>query len=371
MTASLRPISGSVREVQALLEPWVRFGGDPILVRTSGSTGEPKDVVLSRAAVLASARATQASLGGPGRWLLDLPVSGVAGLQVLVRSALAGTDPVVVSEHADLEAAVAALVGSRCYASLVPTQLHQLAAEGRLGLLSGLDALLVGGASADTELLDRARAAGITVVRTYGMTETCGGCVYDGLPLDGVKMQVDDDGQVLLAGPMLFDGYVDEPPRQGEWFATADRGEIDDRGRLHVLGRVDDVVISGGVNVPLPAVERALRLVDGVGDVAVVGVDDREWGSRVVAAVVPADAVCLDGLSLNELRDAVSEGGLPREWAPRQVLLVDELPLLAGGRIDRAHLRQIAVSSAPPHSRTPDSPTRPGQADATASATGV
>ena len=365
MTASLRPVTGTTREVQELLEPWVRFGGDPIVVHTSGSTGEPKQVVLSHAAVLASARATQARLGGPGRWLLDLPVSSIAGLQVLVRSVLAGTDPVLVSEHDDLESAVDALVGSRTYGSLVPTQLYRLDADERLGVLAGLDALLVGGAATDPALLDRARAAGVNVVRTYGMTETCGGCVYDGIPLDGVRMRIDDNGQVLLSGPMLFDGYVDDP-REGEWFATADRGEVDQEGRLWILGRVDDVVISGGLNVPLPAVERALRLVESVGDVAVVGVDDPEWGGRVVAAVVPADALCLDGLRLDLLRDAVTEGGLPREWAPRQLLLVDELPLVPGGKIDRARLREMATS---PGATSPELP--PDQADATASSTGV
>jgi O-succinylbenzoic acid--CoA ligase len=339
----------------------MHYGGDPIIMRTSGSTGEPRQVVLSRAAVLASARASLERLGGPGQWLLDLPVTGIAGFQVLVRSALSGTDPVVVPEHDDLEAAVAALDGPRRYASLVPTQVHRLDVEGRLGVLAGLDALLVGGASADTALVERARATGVNVVRTYGMTETCGGCVYDGRPLDGVRMRVDDEGQVWIAGPTLFDGYVDEP-WQAEWFPTADRGEIDADGRLHVLGRIDEVVISGGLNVPLPAVERALRLVEPVGDVAVIGVDDREWGTRVVAAVVPADAVCLDGLRLDELRDAVAEAGLPRAWAPRQVMLMDELPLLPGGKVDRGHLRQRASSSNPPAR---------DQADATASSTGV
>lgn len=361
MTASLRPVNGPTREVLALLEPWVRFGGPPIVVRTSGSTGEPKQAVLSHAAVLASARATQARLGGPGRWLLDLPVTGVAGLQVLVRSVLAGADPVVVSEHDDLETALEQLDAPRRYASLVPTQLHRLDADDRLGVLADLDALLVGGAATDPALLDRAKEAGVNVVRTYGMTETCGGCVYEGRPLDGVKLRLDDAGQVMLAGPVLFDGYVDDP-RDDKWFATADRGEIDDEGRLWILGRMDDVVISGGVNVPLTAVARALRKVDGVGDVAVVGVDDPEWGARVVAAVVPADALCLDGLRLDLLRDAVTEGGLPREWAPRQLVLIDELPLVPGGKIDRARLRELASS---PRAD------RPGQADATASSTGV
>lgn len=368
MDASLRPVSGPTRGVQALLEPWVRFGGDPIVVRTSGSTGEPKDVVLSHAAVLASARASHERLGGPGRWLLDLPVTGIAGLQVLVRSALAGTDPVVLSEHPGLESAVAAMPASRRYASLVPTQLHRIDAEGRLGVLAGLDALLVGGASADPDLLERARESGITVVRTYGMTETCGGCVYDGRPLEGVQMRVDDRGQVLVAGPVLFDGYTDEP-HTGEWFATADRGDIDDDGRLHVFGRLDDVIVSGGMNVPLPAVERAMRLVEGVADAAVVGVDDGEWGSRVVAAVVPADAVCLDGLRLDLVRDAVTDGGLRREWAPRQLLMLDAIPLLPGGKTDRARLRELAASAEAARGPAP----APGgrQADAMASATGV
>ena len=336
--------------------PWVRFGGDPIIVRTSGSTGEPKDVVLSHPAVLASARASQERLGGAGRWLLDLPVTGIAGLQVLVRSALAGTDPVIATEHDDLEAAMAAFDGSRRYASLVPTQLHRLDAEGRLDVLADLDALLVGGASADRDLLARARAAGVNVVRTYGMTETCGGCVYDGQPLAGVRVSVDEHGQVLIAGPVLFTGYVGEPPREDEWFATADRGEIDARGGLTVLGRVDDVVVSGGVNIPLPAVETAMRQVEGVADVAVVGVDDAEWGSRVVAGVVPVDAVCLDGLRLDLVRDAVAEGGLPRAWAPRQLVLLDQIPQLSGGKIDRQRLRALAAT---------------GQAEATASVTGV
>jgi O-succinylbenzoic acid--CoA ligase len=365
MTASLRPVTGRTREVQALLEPWVRFGGDPIVVRTSGSTGEPKQVVLSHAAMLASARATQSRLDGPGRWLLDLPISGIAGVQVLVRSILAGTDPVVVDEHSNLEAAVEALTGKRTYGSLVPTQLHRLDAAERLGVLAGLDALLVGGAATDPALVDRARAAGVNVVRTYGMTETCGGCVYDGVPLDNVRMRIADGGQVLLAGPMLFDGYVDRP-RDNDWFQTHDRGEIDEEGRLWILGRIDDVVISGGVNIPLPAVERAMRQVEGVGDVAVVGVDDAQWGSRVVAAVVPADALCLDALRLDLLRDAVTEGGLPREWAPRQLLLVDELPLVPGGKVDRAHLRGMAEATG---ARPPEAP--PDQADATASSTGV
>ncbi|WP_243838782.1 AMP-binding protein [Aeromicrobium yanjiei] len=340
MSASLRPVSGEPREVFALVEEWVREGGEPIVIRTSGSTGEPKDVILSHDAVLASARASLARLGGPGGWLQAMPVTGVGGLQVLVRSALAGLEPVHAAEHPSLADAIRAIPGERRYASLVPTQAHRLVESGSVDVLRSLDALLIGGAAAPQDLLDALE--GVNVVRTYGMSETCGGCVYDGVPLDGVQMRVDETGQVLLAGPVLFDGYADPAAtaavlRDG-WFATADLGEIVD-GRLRVTGRSDDVVISGGVNIALPAVTRALREVDGVRDAIALGAADEEWGARVVAYVVPADAVCLDGLRLDALRDAVQERGLPRSWAPRDVVLLDELPLLPGGKVDRRALQ--------------------------------
>jgi O-succinylbenzoic acid--CoA ligase len=348
-SASLRPVSGSAREVLRLLRPWV--GGDdvgPLVVRTSGSTGEPKDVRLSRDAVLASARATHDRLGGPGRWLLALPVTGVGGLQVLVRSLLAGEEPVLLDDHADLGAALAALAGDgprRRYASLVPTQLHRLAASGRLDLLAPLDAVLVGGAALDPTLREQAASAGVRVVRTYGMSETSGGCVYDGVPLDGVRVRVvdagaDGVGRVQLAGPVLFDGYGDVP-RAGGWFDTADLGSVGADGVLSVVGRADDVVVSGGVNVPLPAVERALRALPEVHDAAVAGVPDPEWGTRVVAVVVPADATCLDAVRADRLRDAFEDAGLSRRWAPREVTLVDAVPLLPGGKVDRLAVRRL------------------------------
>ncbi|MCW2800296.1 MAG: AMP-dependent synthetase [Aeromicrobium sp.] len=342
MSASLQPVAGDPREVLALLEPWLRDGGDPIVIRTSGSTGEPKDVILSHTAVTASATAALDRLGGPGQWLLALPATAVGGLQVLVRSVLSGTDPVLLAEHADLATAIAAMTDERRYASLVPTQLFRLAEEGRLADLAALDAVLLGGAAMPSDLLDQARVAGVRVVRTYGMSETCGGCVYDGLPLDGVRIRIDDDGQVLLGGPVLFDGYADLDAtavvlRDG-WFSTSDLGELDADGRLRVLGRRDDVVISGGINISLPAVTEALRRHEGVRDVAAVGVPDDEWGTRVVAYLVPDDAVCLDGLRLDEVRDTVEAAGLPRTWAPREIVLLDTLPLLAGGKVDRQAL---------------------------------
>jgi O-succinylbenzoic acid--CoA ligase len=348
VTVSLRPVSGEPRELLDLLGLWVREGGDPLVVRTSGSTGAPKDVVLSHRAVLASAYGALERLGGPGQWLLAIPPSGVGGLQVLVRSVVAGTDPVVASEHDDLLAAVAAMGGERRYASLVPTQLHRLAEAGRLGELSGLDAVLLGGAALAAGLRKEAERAGVRVVRTYGMSETCGGCVYDGVPLPGVRVRLDDDRQIHLGGDVLFDGYADPAAtaavlRDG-WFATADLGGLEPDGRLRVVGRADDVVISGGVNIALPAVTEAVRGLEGVRDAAVVGVPDDEWGARVVAFVVPADAVCLDGLRLDAVRDGVTESGLPRTWAPRDVVLVDALPLLPGGKVDRRALQAAAAA---------------------------
>ena len=350
----MRPVAGTPREVLELLRSWVRDGGEPVVVRTSGSTGEPKDVVLSHRAVVTSARASLDRLGGPGGWLSALPPTGVGGLQVLVRSVLAGVDPVLLDDHPDLGAAVAAVPGPRRYASLVPTQVHRLIRDGRAGVLAGLDAVLVGGAAMPADLLESAREAGVTVVRTYGMSETCGGCVYDGIALDGVRLRVDDVGQVQIAGDVLFDGYADAEAtarvlRDG-WFSTADLGEIDPDGRLRVTGRVDDVVVSGGVNVSLPAVTAAVRSMDGVEDAVALGRPDPEWGARVVAFVVPAPVRGgRDVPRLSQVRDAVEAAGLPRTWAPREVQLLDALPQLPGGKIDRQSLlRPPPADESPP-----------------------
>ncbi|WP_370616360.1 AMP-binding protein [Mumia qirimensis] len=341
--AALRPVSGTPPEVEAALRGWLAADADPapLVIRTSGSTGRPKDVLLSRRAITSSAHATHARLGGPGQWLLDLPPQYVAGVQVIARSILSGSAPVVTAEHVGLEEAVAAMTGERTYASLVPTQLHRLAESGRLDVLATLDAVLVGGAALDPALRARAADAGVRVVRTYGMSETSGGCVYDGVPLDGVGLRIDVEHRVWLTGPVLFDGYdgdreaTDEALRDG-WLRTHDLGRLDADGRLQVLGRTDDVVISGGVNVVLPRVAAALRGADGVVDAVVVGVPDPEWGQLVVAVVAGTPA------GVAALRDAVEAAGLPRSWAPRRVVIVDAIPLLDHGKIDRQAVRALA-----------------------------
>lgn len=324
-----------------------------LVVPTSGSTGEPRRVLLEAHALRASADATHARLGGAGRWLLALPLTHVAGLQVLVRSLRAGTRPVVVGEPAD-PAALAAAVESasgyadRLYTSLVPTQLRRALDDTRAAAtLRRLDAILVGGAAVAPDLVRRARDAGLRVVRTYGMTETCGGCVYDGLPLDGVTVAV-RDGRVELAGPVLARGYLADPAADAAAFVdrdgvrtlrTSDLGRLDG-DRLEVLGRADDVLVTGGENVAPAAVERVIGEL-GVGPVCVVGVPDPEWGQLVVAVVVAPSGRPLP--TLDDLRRHVARTLGPAA-APRRLVLVDGLPERGPGKVDRAAVARLAAA---------------------------
>jgi O-succinylbenzoic acid--CoA ligase len=260
---------------------------------------------------------------------------------VLVRSALAGTSPVLLDDHADLRTATAGLSAPARYVSVVPTQLHRWLADpvGSRALAS-YDAVLVGGATTDKRLLQRAQDAGVSVVATYGMTETCGGCVYDGVPLDGVGVAIGASGRIRINGPVLFDSYADREDLtasvlQDGWFVTADVGRLDVDGRLEVLGRVDDVIVSGGVNVPLEPVRRRLLARQELVEVAVLGVPDPEWGHRVVAVATLADGATAP--ELGELRDFVAAEH-PREWAPRELVVRERLPMLESGKVDRLSL---------------------------------
>jgi O-succinylbenzoic acid--CoA ligase len=327
----------AAREVLAPDVP-LEAGADLVVV-TSGSTGAGRGVLLSAAAMTASAEATHERLGGPGAWLLALPASAIAGLQVLCRSVLAGEPPTVLARDETLGAAAARMPAGRRYTALVPTQLRRFL-DAEPDALRVFDAVLVGGAATDQALRDRARAAGVAVVTTYGMTETSGGCVYDGRPLAGVGVRITDGG-VELSGPTLALGYRRDPAATGEafadgWFRTRDAGSLAD-GVLTVTGRLDDVVISGGVNVAPAAVEAALREHPDVADAVVVGRPDPEWGQRVVAAVVPSGGRAPE---LTELRAWVADRlGAPA--APRQLHLLAEIPLLHTGKPDR---RAVASS---------------------------
>ncbi|MGY1737875.1 o-succinylbenzoate--CoA ligase [Geodermatophilus sp. SYSU D00684] len=326
------PPAAAAREVLAPDEP-LEDGADLVVV-TSGSTGGPRGVLLPAAALRASATATLDRLGGPGAWLLALPVSAIAGLQVLVRSVLGGTAPTVLAAGEDLAAAVARMPAGRRHTALVPTQLRRYL-EREPAALRAFDAVLVGGAATDPALLARAREAGVAVVTTYGTTETAGGCVYDGVPLDGVRVRVDDEG-IAIAGPVLALGYRRDPDGTavafaGGEFRTRDAGSVGPDGRLTVVGRLDDVVVTGGVNVAPQAVEGALREHPAVADAVVFGRPDEEWGQRVVAAVVPAPGAAPD---LAALRPWVAER-LGGPSAPRELHLIGSVPTLHTGKPDR------------------------------------
>ena len=325
-----------------------------VIIGTSGSTGAPKGVELSADALLHSARASLARVDArPGqRWLCCLPATHIAGIQVLVRSLVSGTEPVLAT-RADAET----VAGSGCaHVSLVPVQLRRLLADqGRPGDIStplaGFASVLLGGAAAPQSLLDEARAAGVPVVTTYGKTETCGGCVYDGWPLDGVKVRAGADpgetdpsdpssGRIWIRGPVLFSRYRGdvtgtEVVRDG-WFRTGDLGRVDASGRLTVRGRADDVINTGGRKVVPGEVAAALETCPGVRDVVVVGQPDAEWGERVVAVVVPADRA--DPPALELLRLHVRQR-LPRYASPSRVVIVDAVPMLPSGKHDIARLK--------------------------------
>ncbi len=335
------PLPEAPGRVLAALRPDEPLEHDDValVVPTSGSTGEPKGVLLTAANLRASATATAHRLGGHGTWLLAIPPTHVGGVQVLVRSLLAGTDPQVLPAGPFTAAAFAEatgrLTGERRFVSLVPTQLRRLLADAP-DALRPYDAVLLGGAAAPPALLAAARDAGARVVTTYGMSETSGGCVYAGVPLDGVRVDL-QDGRVRLSGPVVARGYRLRPDLTAEAFTadaftTGDLGRLDG-GVLQVLGRADDVIVTGGEKVPPAAVEAALETHPSVVEAAVAGVPDDEWGERTAAFVVLRAP-----LTLEQAREHVART-LPRSWAPRALHELDALPLLGSGKPDRAALR--------------------------------
>jgi O-succinylbenzoic acid--CoA ligase len=337
-----------------------------VIIGTSGSTGEPKGVELSAAALGHSARASLARAGARAgeRWLACLPASHVAGLQVLVRSIAGGTEPVTAAEATARAVHEAADAGC-AHVSLVPTQLVRLLGErDGAAALARYRCVLVGGAAAGAAVLGEARKAGVNAVTTYGMSETCGGCVYDGVPLDGVTVRAGADGRLRISGPVLMNRYHGRPgltatvlvspgpvspgpvsrgpvgpgaelPEIWE-FVTSDLGYVGPDGRVVIRGRADDVINTGGHKVVPGEVAAALSDCPGVREVVVVGRPDPEWGERVTAVVVPADPAEPPGLEL--LRTHV-RARLPRYACPSEVVLTEAIPVLPNGKPDLAALK--------------------------------
>jgi O-succinylbenzoic acid--CoA ligase len=323
-----------------------------LVVETSGSSGVPKRVALSADALLAGAAASESSLGGPGQWLLALPTHYIAGINVLVRSIAADLEPIyfggVHFDAAAFAAATLAMDAPLRFTSLVPAQLARLvdAADDDLDLLAlvrRFDRILVGGQATPTALLARAIELGLNVTRTYGSSETSGGCVYDGIPIGTAEARL-VDGQVELSGPMLAEGYLGDPAatdvafvmRDGaRWYRTGDSGQIVD-GALRVTGRLDGVIISGGEKVSLDAIERIVRAMDGLADAVAVRSPSAEWGE--VPVVFTSGAA-----SLAEVKATVV-AALGRASAPVALVRVERVPQLPNGKPDRVGLTAFAAS---------------------------
>lgn len=331
--------------------------GLALAVATSGSTGSPKLSLLTASALRASAAATHAVLGGPGRWLLALTAAHIAGIQVLVRSVIADLAPVLLDRSGPFEAgafarAAGALGEGPAYTALVPTQVARLLADPTgTAALARFDAVLVGGAATPPSLRTRAADAGVRLVATYGMSETAGGCVYDGQPLPGTRIALDADGRVRLGGPTLASGYLGRPDESAaafveshgqRWFVTDDLGEIARDGSLRILGRLDDVIVTGGLKVhPRVVEEAALAHLPGVTDAVAVGVPDPEWGQAIVLAVTGTSA----RVTTAEVRERLG-GELAAYALPKRVLVLDALPERGPGKPDRAAVAARAIREA-------------------------
>jgi O-succinylbenzoic acid--CoA ligase len=339
--------------------------GLAVAVGTSGSTGRPKRALLTADALERSAWATHRVLGGSGAWLLAMPAHHVAGLQVLLRALAAGTTPAVldlrggftVDAFTEAAARVATTpAATQRYTALVPTQLGRLL-EDPAGVIAlrRFDGVLVGGAATPAALLERAHSLGVAVSLTYGMSETAGGCVYDGVPLPVSRVHVDNDRHVVLGGDTLAHGYLGEPdltadafttdPDGVRWFRTDDLGHFDDDGLLVVDGRADDVINTGGLKVTPGVVEDAMtRHLDDVVDVVVLGVPDAAWGESVCAAVTLVDPA--GRLTTHDVRERL-RGILPDAALPHRVVVLPSIPLRGPGKPDRAALRALLRGDGP------------------------
>jgi O-succinylbenzoic acid--CoA ligase len=298
--------------------------GTALVIATSGTAGPPKRVILSHRAVATAVRMSNDAVGAvPGdRWLCCIPATHVGGLLTLLRSHALGSTPVV---QARFDASAVAAERRARFVSLVPTMLQRLLEAG--AELRQFDRILVGGGRLDPSLKARAAEHGACVTTTYGMTETCGGVVYDGIPLPGVEVDIRHGGRVALRSPTLMTGYLEDRDRTASsltdgWLLTQDTGHLDAHGRLHVTGRLDRLIVTGGNNVDPDEVATALEGHPGVERATVRGEVDAEWGQKIIALVVPTDPGRPPGLK--ELH-AFLEGRIARYKLPREVRYVERL----------------------------------------------
>ncbi|WP_182049498.1 AMP-binding protein [Changpingibacter yushuensis] len=314
-----------------------------LLLRTSGTTsGTGKVVVCTLNSLLASAGATEQALGGPGRWVTCLSPAHIAGFHTVFRSVVAGFEPIEAGHGSPEDLAHAALCaddGERLYLSLVPTQLFRLLSSPHVPAARRFDGILVGGAATPPELLERARSAGLAVFTTYGMTETCGGCVYNGKPIGNTDVSLSPSGNISIAGDVVSWGYLGDQPFEGR-FTTEDIGRIED-GRLVVLGRADDAITTGGMTV-MPSIIEAEIMRLGYGQCVVVGIPDPEWGEAVVA-ICDARLATRESEIRASLSAKLDRSYVPRKFVPLPALGFSEFPQRVTGKIDRALLRRHLI----------------------------
>jgi len=338
----LDPRTGAAeaRRLREAAEAATAGPGDTILF-TSGTTGGPKPVVLTRENHAASAIASAWNLGvaPDDRWLCVLPVHHVGGLAILLRSTIYGTTAVL-HERFDAGRAVRAIEdGEVTLASVVATMLRRMRDAG-LSRAEGLRALLVGGGPVPHDLLEWAAATGLPALQTYGMTETASQIATlrvdealahhgsAGRPLLGVDIRMDDRGEILVRGPMVAASAIDPDG----WLHTGDAGHLDEDGFLHVRGRIDETIVTGGENVAAAEVEDVLLAHPAVADAAVAGRPDREWGEVVVAFVVLATHAS-DAELAAHCRDR-----LRPFKAPKRFIRLRELPRNEAGKVVRRRL---------------------------------
>jgi o-succinylbenzoate---CoA ligase len=303
------------------------------LMHTSGTTAAPKPVSLSYGNWLASALGSAVALGldQTDRWLCPLPLAHVGGLSILLRSAVYATTAVVHSrfEPEKVTAALTYPTGAATMISLVATMLDRLLDAG-LREPPALRWALLGGGPIPSSLLERARAQGVPVAPTYGMTEACSQIATFGWPLPGVELQVSARGEVLVRGPMISKPAL----AHDGWLHTGDLGALDASGRLNLRGRLSEVIVTGGENVAPAEVEEALLAHPAVADAAVYGRPDPEWGEAVIAAVVLRDGLAVEP---EELKIHCAQR-LARFKVPKQFKFTQGLPRTASGKLVRREL---------------------------------
>lgn len=332
-----------VRALEAELAGFELPSEAAYLMRTSGSaSGTGKIVLLPTASLVASAEATAKALGGAGRWTCCLPPAHIAGFQTIFRSLLAGTEPIWAGNGQPSDIGRAARTyrpGERAYLSLVPVQLSRLLEDAEATRAAQrYQAILVGGAACSADVLGQAREAGLTIVQTYGMTETCGGCVYGSVPIGDTRIEIDSEGCISLHGSCVALGYAGGEPFAGT-FRTADCGSVDAQGKLSVLGRLDRAITSGGVTVIPEVLERHIEQMWGI-QAVVVGIDDKQWGQAIIACV---DRDIPNAREL--LKEKLEVGWTPQRFVTLDKLGLDDFPRLPSGKIDRIALSALLTAT--------------------------